>query len=58
LSVNGTPIAGSIEPRMRLADFLRDKCAWLLPVHRVPGQGIVAAAHRTAETMRNSVTQR
>jgi aerobic carbon-monoxide dehydrogenase small subunit len=26
LSVNGTPIAGSVEPRMTLADFLRDKC--------------------------------
>ena len=22
---------------MTLADFLRDKCAWFLPVHRVPG---------------------
>ena len=26
LSVNGTPIAASVEPRMTLADFLRDKC--------------------------------
>ena len=26
LSVNGTPVAGSVEPRMTLADFLRDKC--------------------------------
>ncbi|MGO9157431.1 (2Fe-2S)-binding protein [Mycobacterium sp.] len=26
LSVNGTPIASSVEPRMTLADFLRDKC--------------------------------
>jgi aerobic carbon-monoxide dehydrogenase small subunit len=26
LSVNGTPIATSVEPRMTLADFLRDKC--------------------------------
>ena len=25
-SVNGTPIAASVEPRMTLADFLRDKC--------------------------------
>jgi aerobic carbon-monoxide dehydrogenase small subunit len=26
LSVNGTPIAASVQPRMTLADFLRDKC--------------------------------
>ena len=26
LSVNGTPIAASVEPRMTLADFLRDEC--------------------------------
>jgi hypothetical protein len=26
LSVNGTPIAGRVEPRMTLADFLRAKC--------------------------------
>ena len=26
LSVNGTPIAARVEPRMTLADFLRDKC--------------------------------
>lgn len=26
LSVNGIPIAGSVEPRMTLADFLRDQC--------------------------------
>ena len=37
LSVNGTLIAASVEPRMTLADFLRDKCAWVLPVHRVSG---------------------
>lgn len=37
LSVNGTPIAASVEPRMTLADFLRGKCAWVLPVHRVSG---------------------
>ncbi|SOJ53026.1 Carbon monoxide dehydrogenase small chain [Mycobacterium simulans] len=26
LTVNGTPTAASVEPRMTLADFLRDKC--------------------------------
>ncbi|MGO9383859.1 MAG: (2Fe-2S)-binding protein [Mycobacterium sp.] len=26
LSVNGTPIAANVEPRMTVADFLRDKC--------------------------------
>ncbi|MCV7198164.1 (2Fe-2S)-binding protein [Mycobacterium angelicum] len=26
LTVNGTPIAASVEPRMTLADFLREKC--------------------------------
>ena len=26
LSVNETPIAASVEPRMTLADFLRDRC--------------------------------
>ena len=26
MSVNGTPIAGSVEPRLTLADFLRDRC--------------------------------
>ncbi|WP_025736575.1 (2Fe-2S)-binding protein [Mycobacterium genavense] len=26
LSVNGTPIVATVEPRMTLADFLRDKC--------------------------------
>ena len=25
-SVNGTPVTASVEPRMTLADFLRDKC--------------------------------
>jgi aerobic-type carbon monoxide dehydrogenase small subunit (CoxS/CutS family) len=50
LSVNDTPIAASVEPRMTLADFLRDFC-------RCTGfQGIVAAAHRAAEI--ESVTQR
>ncbi|MCW2658869.1 MAG: hypothetical protein JWP83_21 [Mycobacterium sp.] len=43
LSVNDTPIAASVEPRMTLADFLRDFC-------RSTGyQGIVAADHRAAE---------
>ncbi|OJZ73831.1 4-hydroxybenzoyl-CoA reductase subunit gamma [Mycobacterium paraffinicum] len=27
LSVNGTPITAAVEPRMTLADFLREKCA-------------------------------
>ncbi|ORB73164.1 (2Fe-2S)-binding protein [Mycobacterium scrofulaceum] len=26
LSVNGTPVAAGVEPRMTLADFLRDQC--------------------------------
>ncbi|WP_131806124.1 (2Fe-2S)-binding protein, partial [Mycobacterium alsense] len=26
LSVNGTPITATVEPRMTLADFLREKC--------------------------------
>jgi aerobic carbon-monoxide dehydrogenase small subunit len=26
LSVNGTPVAAGVEPRMTLADFLRDRC--------------------------------
>jgi len=50
LSVTDTPIAASVQPRMTLADFLRDFC-------RSTGyQGIVAAAHRAAEI--ESVTQR
>jgi len=50
------PSRPSVEPRMMLADFRRDKCAWFCQCSGY--QGIVAAAHRPAETMCNSVTQR